>query len=198
MVKRSPDAGQDEPGSALRAIRVRNGWTLADVSERTGLQVSVLSKLENGKLSFSYDKLMKVSRGLNIDIAELLSPPTAQPTTRVFGRRSIARGGKGVPVDAGSYVYQHLATDLLDKKFVPMVGVHCATSVEEFGEMMQHPGEEFVYVLKGTLELHTSIYAPVRLEEGDSIYFDSDTPHAYISGGSEPCIVLSICSDVTD
>jgi transcriptional regulator with XRE-family HTH domain len=179
----------------LRALRVRNGWTLGDVSARTGLPASTLSKLENGRMSFSYDKLMQIARGLEIDIAQLLSPGPAQAQpVRVVGRRSLTRAGEGVTVHSGTYVYSHLAADLLDKKFVPMVGEIRARSLDEFGEMIQHPGEEFVFVLAGTLQLHTSIYAPVTLEGGDSIYFDSDMPHAYVAVGGH-CRVLSICAD---
>lgn len=184
------------PGALLKALRTRKGWTLAEVSERTGLPVPTLSKLENDKISFSYDKLMQVSRGLKLDIAELLSPKMAEtPGLRMVARRSVSKAGEGVAVDSGTYVYKHLATDLLDKAFVPMVGEIKARSLEEFGEMIQHPGEEFCYVLKGRLILHTSIYAPVILDEGDSIYFDSDMGHAYVSAGPGPCIMLSICSE---
>lgn len=184
------------PGKALRAYRVRNGLTLQDLSVRTRLPVSTLSKLENGKASFTYDKLVQVARGLNIDVQQLLASEeeTLSPP-KMVGRRSITRAGDGAPVDSGTYGYRVLASDLLDKQCIPMVGVHHARSLDEFGEMIRHPGEEFVYVLKGTLELHTSIYAPVRLEEGDSIYFDSDMPHAYISAGPGPCTVLSVCSN---
>lgn len=190
------DRAANSPGAAVRALRTRSGLTLGDVSARTGLPVSTLSKLENNRVSFSYDKLVQIARGLDVDIAQLLAPgtPSLEPT-RVGGRRSIMRAGEGVPVDSGTYSYAHLATELLNKQFVPMVGEIRARSLDEFGEMIRHPGEEFVYVLEGTLELHTGIYAPVTLEQGDSIYFDSDTPHAYVALGSRVCRVLSICAD---
>jgi transcriptional regulator with XRE-family HTH domain len=170
------------------------------VSARTGLPIPTLSKLENGQTSFSYDKLMQVSRGLELDIVELLSPTGfAQPSTSSpGGRRSIVRAGEGAAVNSGTYSYLHLAADLLNKRFVPMLGEHRAQSLEEFGEMIRHPGEEFVFVLEGTLELHSSIYAPVVLQKGDSIFFDSDMGHAYIAVGPSPCKVLSICSGSHD
>lgn len=190
------DEAPIRPGALLKALRARRGWTLAEVSERTGLPVPTLSKLENNKISFSYDKLMQISRGLKLDIAELLSPTASEtPGLRMVARRSVAKAGEGVTVSSGSYVYKHLAIDLLDKAFVPMVGEINARSLEEFGEMIQHPGEEFAYVLKGRLALHTSIYAPAMLDEGDSIYFDSEMGHAYINAGDGPCIILSICSE---
>jgi mannose-6-phosphate isomerase-like protein (cupin superfamily) len=140
--------------------------------------------------------MMQVAHGLEIDIAQLLSSETIEaPPTRLNARRSIARKGEGTPTDSGTYVIRHLAADLLDKGFVPMVGDINAKSVEEFGPMIEHAGEEFVFVLEGVLELHTSIYAPVRLEKGDSIFFDSDMRHAYVNAGPGRCQVLSICSE---
>ena len=193
--KTSTEAEPATPGTVLRLLRSRRGLTLADVSARTGLPVPTLSKLENGRISFTYDKMMQVARGLEIDIAQLLSSETMDaPPMRLNARRSIARKGEGTPVDSGSYVIRHLAPDLLDKGFVPMIGDINARSVEEFGPMIEHSGEEFVFVVEGTLELHTSIYAPVRLEQGDSIFFDSDMAHAYINVGPGRCQVLSICS----
>lgn len=50
-------------------------------------------------------------------------------------------------------------------------------------------------MLEGTLELHTDLYAPARLEVGDSIYFDSNMGHAYIAFGEATCRVLSVCTE---
>lgn len=183
------------PGAALRALRIQKGWTLAQVAERTGLPVSTLSKLENDKMSLTYDKLTSLSSGLNVDIAQLLSvDAAAQPAGRSSGRRSVTRASEGKVIDTGKYFYRYLATELLNKHFVPIVGEVRARSIEEFGELIQHSGEEFVYVLEGAVEIHTSMYAPLRLEIGDTVYFDSEMPHAYIAAAPGLCRMLSICS----
>lgn len=183
------------PGAALRALRIQKGWTLAEVAERTGLPISTLSKLENDKMSLTYDKLTALSSGLNVDIAQLLSAGTGtQPTGRASGRRSVTRAQDGKVIDTGKYFYRYLATDLLNKHFVPIVGEVRSRSLEEFGEPIAHSGEEFMYCLEGAIELHTNQYAPLRLEAGDSVYFDSEMPHAYIAAAPGPCRMLSICS----
>ena len=69
----------DNPGLVLRQIRTENDWTLAQVSQKVGLPVSTLSKVETGKMSLSYDKLLKISRGLNIDIARLFMREAPEP-----------------------------------------------------------------------------------------------------------------------
>jgi transcriptional regulator with XRE-family HTH domain len=179
---------------ALRAIRRQKGWTLADVSTRTGLPVSTLSKVENGKMSLTYDKLVRISKGLEIDLAQLFSRGGGGDPAAVSGRRSIARAGEGHAIETQSYGHLYPASDLLNKHFIPIVAEIRARSLSEFGEMIRHPGEEYAYVLEGEVELHTDLYAPVLLKAGDSIYFDSGMAHAYIAATDASCRVLSICS----
>ena len=184
-----------KPGSVLKSLRLANGWTLSEVSRRTGLPVSTLSKVENDKMSLSYDKLARISRGLEIDIGVLFSSEgAAAPLSLVTGRRSITRAGEGRVIETEPYEHIYPATDLLNKRFVPIVAEIRARSVSEFSELIRHPGEEYTYVLEGTVELHTDLYAPVTLEVGDSIYFDSGMGHVYLCAGPGRCRVLSICS----
>lgn len=184
-----------KPGTILKRLRSQSGWTLADVSARTGFPISTLSKIEKGQVSLSYDKLARISKGLDVDIAIFFARDDTGGSQAVpSGRRSIARKGEGRSIETRSYLNHFLATDLLNKRFVPMVGEGFVTSIDDFGEMIRHQGEEFCYVLEGTLEFHTDLYAPVTLEVGDSIYFDSGMGHAYISVGDRPLKVLCICS----
>jgi transcriptional regulator with XRE-family HTH domain len=185
--------GDSKPGRALRALRIRRDWTLAEMSERTGLPVSTLSKIENDKAQLSYDKLTRLCAGLEIDIAELFATDAMAPA-QVTGRRSITRAGEGRPIDTDSYLHLYPASDLLNKRFVPIIAEIHARSLSEFGELIRHPGEEYAYVLEGAVELHTELYAPTRLETGDSIYFDSGMGHAYVAVSPGRCRVLSICS----
>ena len=184
------------PGSALRALRSARGWTLAEVSQRTGLPISTLSKIENGRMSLSYDKLTRLCAGLEIDIAELFATAAGDVTApaRVTGRRSITRAGEGQAINTHGYLHLYPAADLLNKRIVPIIAEINARSMEDFGELIRHPGEEYAYVLEGVVDLHTELYAPTRLATGDSIYFDSGMGHAYIAASPGRCRVLSICS----
>lgn len=190
--------GQDKstarPGLALRAWRKRKNWTLAEVGTRTGLPVSTLSKIENGKMSLSYDKLARLSAGLEIDIAQLFEPGAVTPPSTISGRRIVIRAGTGLVIETENYSHVYPAADLLSKRFIPIVAEPRARSLDEFGELIRHAGEEYAYILEGTVEIHTDLYGPTRLEAGDSIYFDSGMGHAYIAVGHGRCRVLSICS----
>jgi uncharacterized cupin superfamily protein len=87
------------------------------------------------------------------------------------------------------------ATELLNKQMVPIFGQPKARTLEEFGELLRHSGEEFSVVLEGAVLFHTELYAPVLLQAGDSVYFDSSMGHAYLRVGDGPCRVLTVCSD---
>ncbi|MDR3513866.1 MAG: XRE family transcriptional regulator [Caulobacteraceae bacterium] len=186
-----------KPGGAVRTIRTRNGWTLAEASRRTGLPVSTLSKIENDKVALSYDKIARISEGFGIDIATLFAaeaPTPAIAIAPITGRRSITRRGQGKFIETPNYRHLYPAEDILNKKFVPIVAEIKARTMEEFGDFIRHNGEEFAQVLEGTVVLHTDLYAPTVLETGDSIYFDSCIGHAYLAGSDQRCVLLSICS----
>jgi transcriptional regulator with XRE-family HTH domain len=164
-------------GPALRALRKRNNWTLSDVAQRTGLSVSTLSKAERNQLSLTYDKLVQLAQGLKVDITTFFEDDTHHASNGIgIGRRSVNRRDDGQVIQTPNHHYVYLSTDL------------------EFGPMVRHAGEEFAYVLEGTCEIHTEHYAPVQLQAGESMYFDSGMAHAYVALGDVPCRVLSICS----
>ncbi len=191
------DAGglrQARPGGVVKEERLRRGWTLADASERTGLPISTLSKVENDKISLSYDKLAKLSQGLEIDISRLFGGGDAPQQKSVIGRRSVTRKHEGRSIETQNYSHRYLAADLLSKSFIPVVAEIRARSLQEFGDLVTHSGEEFAFVLEGTVDLYTALYAPVRINVGDAIYFDSGMGHAYIAVGEGVCRVLSICT----
>lgn len=195
-----------KPGATLRALRARHGWTLAEVSRRTGLAIPTLSKLENDKMSLSYDKMMQIATGLGVDIGVLFARPAAAAATGArdagpdaavvppAGRRSITRKGEGRIIEQRNFTQRYPAADLLRKQLVPIITDVKARSREAYGPLLRHAGEEYVLVLEGVLELHTEFYAPARLEAGDSIYFDSSMAHGYVAAAPGPCRMLSVCS----
>jgi transcriptional regulator with XRE-family HTH domain len=183
-------------GRALRAIRTELAISLADVATRTGISVSTLSKVENGQLSLTYDKLVQLSEGLGLDISTFF---TDQPRAAagapepVTARRSITRPGGEMLVETPNYDYRYLATELSQKAMVPILITIRAHSLVEFDQLSRHSGEEFLYVLKGPIEVHTEHYAPSLLETGDSMYLDSTMAHAFLAVGGEDALMLNVC-----
>lgn len=184
-------------GQKIKALRTARGIPLSVMSERTGYSVSALSKMENDRLGLTYDKLTKLTGALGVDIGSLFTD-AAQTAVHAGGRRSVARKGEGRNIQTGSYDYLYVSPELSRKRIVPIKGrVHAAT-LEEFGPLIRHEGEEWIYVLDGVLEVHSEFYEPEILESGDSIYIDSRMGHAYLSktpGGTE---IIAVCTEQTD
>ena len=127
-------------------------------------------------------------------MGELFSPPQQNA---LRARRSVTRQGEGVQHSTQQYVYEMLHTDLSDKRFIPLFTTIKAHERAEFPQLLNHDGEEMVYVISGKVMLYTDSYAPLELGPGDSCYFDSSMGHACISSGAEDAQVLWVCSHVT-
>ena len=142
---------------------------------------------------------MLLSKGLGVDMAQLLdSTPNPAANAIGMGRRVVHRLGEGQRLETASYHHLYLATELLSKRFTPLIGEVNSRTIQEFfaefGDYIRHPGEEFVHVLEGEIELHTEFYAPVRLKTGESSYFDSEMGHAYLKACEATCRALVVCS----
>jgi transcriptional regulator with XRE-family HTH domain len=186
-------------GTVLRGIRVRNGWTLKEMSERCGIPVSTLSKIEHDRLTLTYDKLQQLSQRLRMRMSELFAEEDEETPSLVTGRRSIAMPDQALRIVTDNYDYSYLCTDLRRKRMIPILTRIRARSVKEFGDLVRHQGEEFLYVLEGRIEVHTEFYDPVRLEAGQGIYLDSSMGHAYVVGeGCEEALVLGVCSSAEE
>src|SRR5277367_16678 len=182
-------------GSLLRSLRSRNGWTLKEMSQRTNIPVSTLSKVEHDRLTLTYDKLVQLSQRLNIRISELFAEPASAVESAVTARRSIGRTDDAVRVNTKNYDYYYLCPELRKKRMIPILTRIRAKSPQEFGDLVNHSGEEFIYVLEGGVKVLTEFYDPVVLNVGESIYIDSNMGHAYVTAeGCDEATVLGICS----
>ena len=186
-------------GSLLRALRNRNNWTLKEMSQRCGIPLSTLSKVEHDRLSLTYDKLLLISQRLNIRMSELFAEEGAVPEPAVTARRSIGRIDDAVRVTTPNYDYFYLCPELRRKRMIPVLTRVRAKSIEEFGELVRHPGEEYIHVIEGRAEVHTEFYDPIVLEAGEAVYIDSNMGHAYIAAdGCEEVVLLGVCSSADE
>ncbi len=186
----------DGLGRRLKRWRQLHGLRISDVGARTGLAVSTISKVENGAMSLTYDKLLQLAKGLSIDIAELFhdTPSTETPQRPVTARRSVSRPSQDHYVNAGFYEYWYLNTDLSQKMMTPMMGQVHARTLEEFGDLVRHPGEEFLMVIEGAIVVHTEFYTPVVLYAGDTLYIDSNMGHAYLTLDGQVGRFVVVCA----
>ena len=182
------------PSRTLRQARLDQGLSLRALSARAGLPYSTLSKLENGKMALTYDKLIRLAQALNMDLKDIIAGGDQPSAPLAVGRRSVTHAGEELDADSERHVHHYPAADLLGKMMIPIIIDVQARSVEELGGLVRHAGEEYLFVLKGNMELHSDVYAPLPLGPGDSVYFDSGMAHGYVRTSSDPCRVLAVCA----
>lgn len=181
-------------GSVVRRIRNERRWTLAEMSEACGIPLSTLSKIENDKLTLTYDKLQKFSHALAIPLGELFAETRPRDAV-ITARRSLATLDRAITVETPNYIYHYLCSDLRKRRMIPIQVEITAKTLGDFGELVQHGGEEFAIVLEGAVVFHSEFYAPAPLGKGEGVYIDSNMGHGYVvAEGHERAVILSICA----
>ncbi|MCB8882187.1 cupin domain-containing protein [Acidisoma cellulosilytica] len=177
-------------GRTLAELRQSRGWTLKTLSEATGVSVPVLSKIENNQTGISFETAMKIMGSLSLSLDELTGDK--REPALVSGRRAINPAGTALKIPSMGRSYELFATELRQKRMVPMITTVDVHSAEEWGPLSRHDGEEWMYVLDGSIELHTELYAPLTMKAGDSVYIDSGMGHAMVALNDAPARVLSV------
>jgi len=185
-------------GGLIRLLRKENNWTLRQMSEKVGIPLSTLAKVEADKLSLTYDKLQQLTSRLGMTMTEFLgqagNSPRGPSSPMVMARRSLTTENTSIRMTTSNYDYEYLCADLREKRMVPILTRIRAHSLAEFGEPVRHRGEEFIYVLEGSIEVHLQFYSTVTLKAGQGIYIDSTMGHAYVAKDCESALVLGVCS----
>jgi transcriptional regulator with XRE-family HTH domain len=181
------DPSTTDLGRRVRAARQAQDLTLETASRLCGVSRSTLSKVENGLMSPTFDVLQKIVLGLKIEIGELFG---STPKVSASGRRALTRKNEGQRHAYRGYQMELLATDLAHKAMLPFRIRISAHTLDAFDDWGRHEGEEFLYVISGSVCLYSELYAPTHLNAGDSLYFDSRTGHAAVSTSDEDAEVL--------
>ncbi|CAJ0776776.1 helix-turn-helix domain-containing protein [Ralstonia chuxiongensis] len=181
-----------EVGARIREARKARGLTLQELSERSGVALSTISKAERGDIALTYEKFAGLAQALGLEFEQLLGrrrTPDAGPLRPTF-----TPSGGQVIYDTPNYEYGMLADALTGKRMLPMRAHIRARSVDDFPDYIRHPGEEFVFVLGGEIELRFENGDAFRLAPGDSLYFDSAVGHVYLSVSKEDAEILACCT----
>src|SRR5690606_23012114 len=101
-------------------------------------------------------------------------------------------------IEMPNLFYKHLHPGMDQFNFRPILITLFARSVQEYGGLTAHTGQEFVYLLSGKLEVHLEGQPLVTLVPGDSVMFTSSIPHAYVSAGDSQAKLLIASSSAED
>lgn len=168
-------------GSRLRAVRKTRGLSLRQLAERVGCTPSYLSMVENDKLDPSASRLKKIADALDSTIVELFSEPSNNGVVlRKEERQRVSFPGSGLMIEILIRQVPGLAMDAR----LAIVGPGGGSEGD-----YSHPGEEFGYIVQGTLELTVEETTYV-LNEGDTFYFQSSRNHRFRNVTNEDVKVL--------
>jgi transcriptional regulator with XRE-family HTH domain len=190
--------GYGEIGDHLRAARVARGISVRELGRRVGVSASLISQVETGRARPSVRTLYAIASELRISLDELLFPDAPAEPLEPEGEGAPPWGEIHLPDDpvqrAGDRKHIRLASGVVWERLttasIPNVDflrvtyeVGGASSPEH--EFQRHAGQEWGYVLSGTLGV-TIGFEEVVLGPGDAIAFDSTTPHRLFNAGAEP------------
>ncbi|OQO94764.1 helix-turn-helix domain-containing protein [Saccharomonospora piscinae] len=167
----------DTVGPRLRALRTARDTTLAELSERTGISVSTLSRLESGTRKPTLELLLPLAKAHGVTLDELVdAPPTGDP--RVHLRPVTHQGMTMVPLTrrpGGIQAYKLVISHDPARDIGPQT----------------HEGYEWLYVLNGRLRMilgeHDVVLAP-----GEAAEFDTRVPHWFGPADAGPVEILSL------
>jgi len=165
-------------GRKIRELRKQAGFVLQDLSDRTGLSKPLLSQIEKEIVSPPIATLLKISKALNVAIGFFFQDNYPEERV-VFVRRDESKviDSRYFGMEESGYYYEALAYKKSKKSMEPFL-VEFKRKKTESLSYFSHEGEEFIYLLEGTLEFRTEDQQYV-LNPGDSLYFESSIPHAY-------------------
>ncbi|MGB0033886.1 MAG: cupin domain-containing protein [Candidatus Acidiferrales bacterium] len=166
-------------GPRLRRLRLKQGYSLARVARAAGVSVGFLSALERGQMSASVATLRRLARFYRLNILALFDPSEANPGRVRPADRKVLEAGPGVRMELLSWGQTVMEPHLF--RIAPSAGS---------GESYSHEGEEFLYILSGSLEISLEVGETHRLEEGDSFNFESSTQHRWSNPGKKEALVL--------
>jgi len=170
-------------GQKIRQLRKDSRLTLEEAAERAGCTPGFLSQVERNQAVPSISMLYSIAQAFGVDVTYFFPQISSGEVVRADERKSFRFEGSFI-------VYSPLGTGIPNRKIefllVQLDPVDGALPADEF---RSHPGEEFAYVLEGTLRLWIGD-AVYDLNPGDSIHFDSTVKHRLENLGDESAVAL--------
>ncbi|MBE6553927.1 MAG: cupin domain-containing protein [Ruminococcaceae bacterium] len=173
----------------IRELRQITGLSIAEMAARTGMTESEYEACESGNKNLSIAFLYHCVLIFGVDMSDLLEGKS--PKLRSY---ALTRRGEGQRIEEAHHmVGYNLASEFRNRIALPLymeMNYHAGAEDEQI-ELVRHEGQECDIVITGRMKIqigeHTEILGP-----GDSIYYDSGTPHGMVAVGGEDCSFYAI------
>jgi DNA-binding transcriptional MerR regulator/quercetin dioxygenase-like cupin family protein len=176
---------QGSIGRRLQRLRKEMGLTLQEMAEKTGVAVSFLSGLERGHAKASIATLQKLAREYKTNVLSFFGEESSRKLVREKDRK-VLTPDPGVRMELLAFGTNAMEPHLF--RIAPG-----ATS----GGSYTHEGEEFIYVIQGSLEIWLDEVERYILEAGDSFYFESSLAHRWESRSEGETVLIWVNTPAT-
>ena len=173
----------------IREMREIIGFTEQEMAEKTNLTAETYSLYESGEVDLPFTFIHKCSLAFGIGITDILEGHSAHLSSYTVTRR-----GQGTRTAKEDGIEISNLAPLFRNKLAEPYWVKYEYSEELQNKPIHtttHAGQEFDLVLRGTLKVRVGDHTEI-LEEGDSIYYKSSTPHGMIALNGEECLFLAV------
>ena len=175
----------------VKSIRERQNMSIEELAEKSDVKLEVLQAMENGEIIPSLTPLTKMAKALGVRVGTFLDDtPQLGPVVVRGGKPNnvLYFSGREDVTNASNLEFHSLGAGKIDRNIDPYI---IDITYEKDYKLSSHEGEEFIYVLKGEVEL---IYGndTFTMGEGDSIFYDSVVPHHLHAAGKKESKILAV------
>jgi len=183
-----------EMASRIKELREIEGISVLEMAKETGITADEYLLCENGKSDLNFAFIYRCANILNVNVTEIIDGQS--PKLRSY---SVTRAGGGQAIgQAHGMAYYNMAYAFQNRIAEPLF-VNCSYNSDAQDkpiELTSHAGQEYDLVISGKLLVQVGSHKEV-LSAGDSIYYDSSTPHGMIATGGENCTFYAIVLNPT-
>ncbi len=179
-------------GNKMKALREARKMSLTDLSQKSGVQMATLSRIENLKMVGTLDSHINIAKALGIDVTELYKDIGKQPKIAEFNKPD---NRSDVFTHSEHSSYEILTKNVLQKKMMPVL-IRIDSRGRTNREQSQANADKFVFVLEGNIEVAVGDQK-FPLSKNHTLYFDASLPHAFINKGKTAAKVLCVGTPVS-
>ncbi len=178
-----------EVANRIRELREIMGWTVAEMAQKTEISEAKYMEYEQAEADLPFTFIHKCAIAFDVEMTELLEGKTAKLSSYTVTRKG---QGQETAKEDGIEI-RNLAPKFKDKQSEPyMVRYEYNPELQNKPiHLTKHSGQEFDLVLEGSLKVQIGEHVEI-LHEGDSIYYNSSTPHGMIAVDGKDCVFCAV------
>ena len=173
----------------IRDLREIEGYTVSEMAKKTGLTPEGYASCEAGESDLSFAFLYRCALEFGVDVTDLI-----QGSSPTLSSYTLTRKGEGQRIEeAHGLTYYNMAASYRNRIAEPLFVISAYSPEREHSEieLTSHEGQECDLVVRGKMKIQIGNHIEI-LSEGDSIYYDSSTPHGMIAIDGQDCAFYAI------